>query len=142
VADKIRQAIDEVELEISNPDRCVLDPDVKEKLANKIAAFLAKGVGNPSVVYDLLKKAHEDGKYPANTPQGRGDNIRNYTDRIMAMFSVSSGTLKLKTDGTKKMLIMAQPEEPSGTAKAMQYEQEDIAPPKSADRRAAETMNG
>lgn len=134
MADKIRQAIDEIEIETSNEERFHADPDIKEKLANKIATFLAKGVGNPNVVYDLLKKVHDEGKYPANTVQGRGDNLKEYTDRIIAMFSVSSGTLKLQTEGTKKMLVMAQPPAESPRAEAARYENPEPVIPKSSEK--------
>jgi hypothetical protein len=136
MSDKIRQAIDEIDIETSNPERFHIDPDLKEKLANKIAHFLSKGVGNPSVVYDLLKKCHDEGKFPANTVQGRGDNLRNYTDRVMAMFSVSSGAFSLKTDGAKKLLVMTDANPESDKQKAMKYEEPEPIIPKSAERRA------
>jgi hypothetical protein len=136
VSDKIRQAIDEVDIETSNPELYFIEPDLKEKLANKIATFLAKGVGNPSVIYDILKKCHDEGKYPANTPQGRGENLRNYTDRILAMFTVQSGAMKLQTEGTKKMLVMSgNSGELSDKAKAQAYETPEPNIPKSAERR-------
>lgn len=133
MADKIRQAIDEVDIETSNQERFHIDPDLKEALANKIAHFISKGVGNPNVIYDVLKKVHDEGKYPANTPQGRGDNLKAYTDRIIAQFSVSSGTLKMVNEGGKKMLVMAQPEI-SPKQEAQKYENPEPAIPKSAEK--------
>lgn len=130
--DKIRQAIDEVDIETSDQERYHIDPDLKEKLANKIAHFLSKGVGNPNVIYDVLKKVHDEGKYPANTPQGRGDNLKDYTNRIIAQFSVSSGVLKLQNDGPKKLLVMAQPEL-SPKQEAQKYEEPEPQIPKSKD---------
>jgi hypothetical protein len=139
VSDKIRQAIDEVDIETSNPELFFIEPDLKEKLANKIAGFIAKGVGNPSVIYDILKKAHEEGKYPANTAQGRGDNLRAYTDRIVAMFATSSGAMKLQTEGAKKMLVMAPGAgELTEKQKAQAYETPEPIIPKSAEKRTAD----
>lgn len=145
MSDKIRQAIDEVDIETSDPERFFIDRDLREKLANKIAHFLAKGVGNPSVVYDVLKKVHDEGKFPANTPQGRGDNLRDYTDRIIAMFSVSSGVLKLDqgADGKKRLLpVVGQTGELSDKERAQKYEEPEPVIPKSAEKRAVEGTNG
>lgn len=108
MSDKIVQAINEVELEISDREKCHIDPDVKEKIANRIAKFLVKGVGNPNPVYDLLVQAHSEGKYPLDSPKGRGDNLRDYANRIMVMFSTSSSDLKTKQDG-KTLLTLATP---------------------------------
>lgn len=136
MSDKIRQAIDEIDIEVSDPEKYHIDPDLKERLANKIAHFIAKGVGNPSVVSDLLRKVHAEGKYPANTPQGRGDNIPAYTDRILAMFATSSGVMKLQQEGGKKMLVMtAAPPELTDKQKAQQYEEPEPIIPKSSERR-------
>lgn len=139
MSDKIRQSIDEVDIETSNPELYFIEPDLREKLANKIATYLAKGVGNPSVVYDILKKAHDEGKYPSNTPQGRGDNLKSYTDRILAMFSVQSGVLKLQAEGGRKTLVMAPGSgELTDKQKAIKYETPEDVVLKSNERRAAD----
>src|SRR5215471_18788509 len=100
MSDKIVQAINEVLIHTSDPDRAHLDPDIIEEIANKIASFLMKGVGNLNPVYDLLAQAHADGKYPASTPQGHGDNLRDYTNRMAAMFM---GPKLVTRDGTGKI---------------------------------------
>lgn len=139
VSDKIRQAIDEVDIEVSDPERYHIDRDLRERLANKIAHFISKGVGNPNVVYDILKKVHEEGKYPAITPQGRGDNLRDYTDRIIAMFAVSSGVMKLEQQDGKKMLVLAQQSgELTDKQKAQRYEEPEPVIPKASEKRAPE----
>jgi hypothetical protein len=139
VSDKIRQAIDEVDIETSNAERFHIDPDLKEKLANKIAHFLSKGVGNPNVVSDVLRKVHDEGKFPASTPKGRGDNIPSYTDRIIAMFSVSSGVMKLAQEGQKKMLVLADANPATPKQVAQRYEEPEPVIPKSSEKRASGT---
>lgn len=133
MADKIRQAIDEIDLETSDQDRFHIDPDLKEKLANRIAGFIAKGVGNPNVVHDVLVKAHADGKYPANTVQGRGDNLKHYTDRIMAQFAVQTGAASLKKEGGKSMLVMKE-QAPTGKEEQMKYEEPEPIVPKATEK--------
>jgi hypothetical protein len=133
LADKIRQAIDEIDFETSDPEKYHIDPDLKEKLANRIATFISKGVGNPSVVHDLVVKAHQEGHYPANTPQGRGENLRAYTDRIIAQFAVSSGAASLKKEGGKSLLVMKE-QAPSSKQEAAKYEEPEPIIPKAIDR--------
>lgn len=134
MSDKIVQAITEVELEISDDMKCHIDPDVKEKMAARIATFLVKGVGNPNPVYDMFVQAHNDGKYPMDSPQGRGDNLKDYTNRTIAMFTTKKTDLVTEGEGGAKMLTMAKPAPIMTSHKGTGEQYTEPVPPKASEK--------
>jgi hypothetical protein len=129
--DKIVQAITEIELETSDIDRCHIDPDLKEQIANRIAKFLVKGVGNPNPVYDLFVQAHNDGKFPLDSPKGRGDFLRDYANRCIAMFTTKEADFRPLTKG--KMLSIAAPEA-APSYKGLSEQFTEPVPPKAIEK--------
>lgn len=133
MSDKIIQAINEIELETADELRCHIDPDIKEKMANHIATFLMKGVGNLNPVYDLLAQAHSDGKYPMDSPKGRGDFLRDYANRMAVMFSAKGGAL-IRDEGGKKMLNLATPPLEAINHKNLGEQFTEPVPPKASEK--------
>lgn len=129
MSDKIGQAITEVILETSDSDRCHIDPDIIDVIATRIAKFLVKGVGNLNPVYDLFVMAHNDGKYPLDSPKGRGDNLRDYANRCSVMFTTKPADLVSEVDG-RKTLTMAKPAIQVNTYKALGEQFTEPIPPK------------
>lgn len=134
MSDKIVQAINEVLIETSDDLKAHLDDDIKEKIANRIGKFLVKGVGNLNPVYDLFVQAHADGKYPSDSPQGRGDNLRDYANRCSVMFTTKPADLVSTDDSGRKMLNLATPPVQASSYKGLGEQYTDPKVPKAIEK--------